>query len=250
MKILNSRIAAIAVFVALLIIGCKSSDKFESRNPAEVFSRAMEFYEREKFIEARNLFEMIKLQFSATEYADNAQFYLGEIAFKRKEYVMAAFSFNQLRRVYPGSEFTKISLFKTGLSFYQLSPKFDRDQDYTRKAISAFQEFQYIYPNDSLYSIAGDYINELRTKLAYREFFTAQLYRKLDSPNSALIYYNTVINEYNDTEFAEESYFGRIEVLLQMERFDEVRSAISVYKRLYPKGKFLSNIKTIENNLR
>lgn len=235
--------------IVIVFNACKSTDKFESRNPEEVFKRGLELFNDEKYLEARTLFETIRLQFSATEWADDAQFYLGEIAFKRREYVMSAFSFNQLRRSYPGSQYAKLALYKTGLSFYELSPKFDRDQDYSKKAIQAFQEFQYIYPGDSLYNIAGKNINELRTKLAQREFFTAELYRKLDSPNSALIYFNYVINNFNDTEFYEPSFLGKAEVLLQMERFDEAKGTIDNYKRLFPNGKFIKTINQLATRL-
>lgn len=228
----------IAGFAMIFIISaCKTGDKFDSRDPEVVFKKAMELYNEEEYLEAQNLFELIRLQFSATQYADDAQFYIGEIATKREEFVMAAYAYNQLRRIYPGSEYAKISLFNTAMSYYSLSPKFDRDQDYTRKAIQSFQEFQYIYPEDSLYNVSGNYITELRNKLAYREFFTAELYRKLDSPNSALVYYNSVINDFNDSEYYEDAFVGKIEVLQEMERFDEARGTIDVYKKLFPNGK-------------
>lgn len=236
--------------LSIVILGaCNSGKGFESRDPEVVFKKGLEYYQKEEFLEARNLFELIKLQYSATEWADDAQYYLGEIAFQRKEYVISAFGFNQLRRAYPGSEYAKLSLYKTALSFNELSPKFDRDQDYTKKAIAAFQEFQYVYPGDSLYEEAGTKINELRTKLSYREFFTAELYRKLDSPNSSLIYYNTVISNYNDTEYYEPSFIGKIEVLLLMERTDEAKGTIEVYRKLFPKGKFLDQVNSLAKSI-
>ncbi len=234
---------------SFILFACKSTDNFDTRDAESVFKKAMEYYENENYLEARNLFEMIKLQYSATEWADDAQYYLGEIAFKRKEYILAAFSYNQLRRSYPGSIYSKISLYKTALSFYELSPKFDRDQEYTKKAIQAFQEYQYIYPDDSLYNEAGNKINELRNKLAYRDFFTAGLYRKLDSPHSALIYYNTVIKNYNDTEYYEPSFLGKIEVLIEMEKYDEAKSTIQAYKKNFTNGKFLKEISELEKKL-
>jgi outer membrane protein assembly factor BamD len=234
---------------SFILFACKSTDNFDTRDAESVFKKAVEYYENENYLEARNLFEMIKLQYSATEWADDAQYYLGEIAFKRKEYILAAFSYNQLRRSYPGSIYSKISLYKTALSFYELSPKFDRDQEYTKKAIQAFQEYQYIYPDDSLYNEAGNKINELRNKLAYRDFFTAGLYRKLDSPHSALIYYNTVIKNYNDTEYYEPSFLGKIEVLIEMEKYDEAKSTIQAYKKNFTNGKFLKEISELEKKL-
>ncbi len=247
MKIIQS-LALIGIILA--ISSCGSGKGFESRNPQEVYDRAVKYYNDEDYLESRNLFEMIKLQYSATEFADDAQFYLGEIAYKRNEFVIAAFSFNQLRKSYPGSEYAKASLYKTGMSFYELSPKFDRDQDYTKKAIASFQEFQYIYPGDSLYEISGQKINELRTKLAYREFFTAELYEKLDSPGSSLIYYNSVISDYSDTEYYEPSYLGKIKVLALMERYDEAKGTIEVYKKLFPNGKLSADVKEISKTIK
>lgn len=234
------------VIIIFALVSCKTTDNIETRDPEIVFKKAVELYEKEEYLEARNLFEMIKLQYSATEWADDAQFYLGEIAFKRKEFILAAFSYNQLRRSYPGSIYAKESLYKTALSFYELSPKFDRDQEYTKKAIQAFQEFQYIYPEDTLSVEATKKIKELRNKLAYRDFFTAGLYRKLDSPHSALIYYNSVIKDYNDTDYYEASFLGKIEVLIEMEKFDEAKSTIQAYKKNFPNGKFSSDIKNLE----
>ncbi|MEJ5244239.1 MAG: outer membrane protein assembly factor BamD [Bacteroidota bacterium] len=236
-------------FLAIILISCKSTDKFESRDPESVFNKAVELFNKEDYLESRNLFEMIKLQYSATEWADDAQYYLGEIAYKRKEYVLAAFNYNQLRRSYPGSVYAKTSLFKTALSFYELSPKFDRDQEYTKKAIQAFQEFQYIYPDDSLSPEASKKISELRNKLAYRDFFTANLYRKLDSPHSALIYYNSVIKDYNDTEYYEPSFLGKVQVLLEMEKIDEAKSIIQLYKKNFPNGKYLKDIAELERTV-
>ncbi len=237
------------ILLATYSFGCKSTDKFESRNPEEIFNKAVEYYNDEKYLEAKNLFELFKYQYSATEWADDALYYLGEIAFQRKEYVIAAFSFNQLRRSYPGSSFAKLSLFKTAMSFNELSPKFDRDQEYTRKAIQAFQEFQYVYPDDSLYAEAGNKINELRSKLALREFSTAELYRKLDSPYSSLIYYNSVINDYNDTEYYEPAFFGKIEVLMLMEKYDEAKGTIEVYRKLFPRGKYISQVNVLATQI-
>jgi len=243
------KLIAYSFFLAIILISCKSTDKFESRDPESVFNKAVELFNKEDYLESRNLFEMIKLQYSATEWADDAQYYLGEIAYKRKEYVLAAFNYNQLRRSYPGSVYAKTSLFKTALSFYELSPKFDRDQEYTKKAIQAFQEFQYIYPDDSLSPEASKKIVELRNKLAYRDYFTANLYRKLDSPHSALIYYNSVIKDYNDTEYYEPSFLGKVQVLLEMEKIDEAKSIIQLYKKNFPNGKYLKDIAELERTV-
>lgn len=233
-------------FLSLLtitaIVSCGSSKPPESGTAEELYASGMELFGREKYLEALNYFEIIKLQYPASLYADDAQYHISEINFRRDEYIMAAFNFSMLRRIYPGSPHVKESLFKNAMCFYHLSPKFDRDQDYTHKAIEVFQEFQYLYPEDSLYAEATSKIIELRDKLAYREYFTGQLYTKMDSPLSAMIYFETVINKYSDTQYFEPAFFGKIEMLVIMKRNEEASSMIEAYRKTFPNGANINNL--------
>lgn len=235
----------ISLATLIIVVSCGSNKPPESGTAEELYSRAMELFGKEKYLDAVSHFEIIKLQYPASLYADDAQFHIAEINYRRKEYIMAAFNFSLLRRIYPGSPHVKEALMKNAMCFYELSPTYDRDQDYTMKAIETFQEFQYLYPEDSLYSEATNKIIELRNKLAYREFFTAQLYTKMDSPLSAMIYYETVINKFSDTAYFEPAFFGKIEMLVWMKRNEEAASMIGAYRKTFPNGPNINNLPTI-----
>lgn len=230
----------IAISIILIgIIGCGTSKPPVQPTVEEVFSEAMNYYNKKDYQEALRLFDVIKLQFSASVYADDAQFYTAEIYYNKGEYIMSAFHYSLLRKNYPFSEYNKTALFKMAMSFYNISPKFDRDQEYTRKAIQAFSEYQTVYPQqDSLYYEASKYIDELREKLAYREFFTAELYRKLYNPKSASIYYDFVIINYDDTKYYEPALFGKAEVLFEMKKYDEAKAVLNLYLNNFPKGRY------------
>jgi outer membrane protein assembly factor BamD len=194
-------------------------------------------------------FDILKLQYPASIYADDAQYYLAEINFKKGEFVLAAYNYNYLRRAYPNSEFYKEAMFKTALSYYELSPTYDRDQEYTFKAIQAFAEFQAFFPQDSLSKIANEKIIELRDKLGHREFFTAELYRKLYSPRASLIYYDAVIEDYPDTKYYELAYVGKIEVLYELFRYDEALGLIKLFRQIFPNSSYLDKIKSLESSM-
>jgi outer membrane protein assembly factor BamD len=239
------------VLAGLIIFSSCNSVK----NPSEftsadmIFAEGVKLFENEDYIEAKKFFDVIKLQYPASQFADDAQYYLSETSFKREEFIIAAYNYSTLRKIYPTSNYAKESLFKTALCYYNLSPPYDRDQEYTKKAISTFLEYHLVYPNDSLKSNIEAYIVEMRNKLAHREYFTAELYRKLGSPLSSLIYYETVISDYDDTEFYEPAYLGKIETLVLVKRVDEAKALIDVYKRKFPKSVHLNELQTIENNL-
>jgi outer membrane protein assembly factor BamD len=209
----------------------------------------MKEYNDENYLEAQQQFDLIKLQYPASQYSDDAQFYLAETNYQRKEYIYAAYNYGTLRRTYPQSQYCKRALFNTGLCFYELAPPYDRDQDYIVKTIQSFSEFQTIYGGDSLNARAGEIIDEMRERLARREYEIAQLYRNLYSPLSSVIYYDIVIDNFPDTKYYELAFVGKIECLVEMKKNEQAASVIQSYKKLFPNGINIDKVKSIENSL-
>jgi outer membrane protein assembly factor BamD len=231
---MNSIKILVSVIILITLTACGATKTPESRTPDQIFQDGVKLFNDEDYLEAKFTLDLIRLQYPASQYADDAQYYLAEISYKKEEFILAAYNYNMLRRVYPGSPYSKECLYKTALSYFGLSPSYDRDQDYTKKAIESFQEFQYLYPDDSLSAESAKKIKELRNKLAHREYFTAELYKKLDSPRSSIIYYDAVINNFNDTEYYELAMAGKIELLIFMKKYDQVQSLINAYKTTFP----------------
>ncbi|HPI20120.1 MAG TPA: outer membrane protein assembly factor BamD [Candidatus Kapabacteria bacterium] len=231
--------------LSLLIISCSSKSRPEMMGVEEYFRIASDYFAKEDWIESQRYFDLIKLQYPASAYADDAQYYLAEINFKRGEFILSAFNYTLLRKNYPSSPYNKEALFKTGLCYYEISPRFDRDQEYTMKAIQTFAEYQTFYAGDSLSFLANKKIQELRDKLAEKEYETAVLYRKLSSPLASSIYFDVVINEYQDTKFYEEAIIGNIEVQIEMKKSIQVLYLVELYRRSFPNGKYLSFIENI-----
>lgn len=238
------KLTSLAILLTILL-SCGTTKDIETENVEVVYEAAKKFFAEEDWLEATKYFEIIKLQFPASQYADDAQYYLAEIHFKKGDYILAAFNYNRLRTTYPNSEYTKEALFKAALSYFELSPPYDRDQEYTRKAIDAFNLYQRLYPNENQYADAGNYINTLRQKLALREYFTAELYRKVNELESALVYYQSVIDDYPDSIYFEPAYYAKIELLAVMKKYDEAIGLIDLYKKLFPESQFIDKANSI-----
>ncbi len=223
--------------MAFIIGACGSSKNLKPSTAEDYFAKAMEYYQDHDWLEANNYFEMLRLQYPASALADDAQFYIAEVHYKRGEYLLASFNYNVLRRSYPSSQYVKNALFNIGLCYYQMSPPFDRDQEYTTKTIQAFSEFQAVYPKDTMATRATKYIVEMRNKLAQRDYYTATIYRKLLNPLAANVYFDMVIDNYTDTEYYEKSFVEKIECLIEMRKTTEALSIIELYPKCFPKGK-------------
>ncbi len=242
-------LALFFIGTAIFLDSCGAAKDKAVRSPEEAYNKAVKLFEEEDYLQAQEQFDVIKLQYPASKYADDAQYYLSEIYFRQKQYIMAAFNFNRIRSLYPNSPYTKEALYKACLCYYNLSPSFDRDQEYTNKAIETMNTFQRIYPQDSLYAEVDTLINEMRNKLAHREYSIAEIYRKLDSPNSSLIYYDSVIENYPDTIYFERAYIGKIEALTIMKRFGEAKGIIELYKKRFPSGEYKDRVEQLKDDI-
>ena len=233
-----------------LVLGlssCSGTYDATNKTPEEIFTRALAEFKGNDLFESQRLLDIIRLQYPTSQYADDAQYYLAEINFKRKEYVLAAYNYNYLRRMFPQSEYAKQAMLKVAMCYVELSPPFDRDQKYTREAIVALTEYRDHYKQDSV--MADSIVRIMRGKLAERDFRVAEQYRVLYAPRASLTYYDAVIDEYSDTEFCEPSMVGKAEVLVQLKRYDEALSVCSLYTRFFPSGKQRSRMESLRASI-
>lgn len=240
------KIIIFSILSVILLVSCKTPDYKSLSTAKDVFETGKKLYKNKDYMEAQSQFEKIKLQFPASIYSDSSQYFLGEIYFARKEYILAAYSYSLLERNYPASLLRKDARFKNALCYYKLSPAYDRDQEYTKKAIDQFNNFKELHPGDSLFFEAQAKVIELTKKLAQKDFATAELYSKIEEPKAAIIYYNSVIENYVDSEYFEPSFVGKIKSQIFMGSFEKARSTIDLYKKRFPEYANRLDIKEFE----
>jgi len=220
--------------VVLGLIACSSSEELTSLTADQRFEHAKTLFDDEGYLEAISEFTVVTLQFPGSAFADDAQFYLGECRFRRGEYLLAAFEYQTLRRNMPASPLVPEAQYKLGLSYYQLSPKSPLDQQYTRKAIEEFQAFVEYHPSNEHVPDAEAKINELNTRLAKKQFETAQLYATMGYIKASLFCYDDVIERYHDTEFAPLALLGKAEVLISRRKYKDAYAEVARFLERYP----------------
>ena len=181
----------------LIIQSCSSSggSDIKTNDPDRAFIIAKRNYDNKDYLDAIDDFSLIKIKFSGTKIIDKAQYYLAMCYYKREEYILAAYEFEYLLKNYPTSKFTVNARYKLAMCYYNMSPDYDLDQTYTDYAILEFQDFLELFPNYKLDPKAESKIVELRNKLAYKEYRSAELYYKLDNYKAALMYYDNILKE-------------------------------------------------------
>ncbi len=186
----------------LLFTNCAANkpDTYEDYNI--YYKEAKENFDKEKWLKAIDDFRLYILNKPGGELADDAQFYIGECYYNREEYLLAIAEYNQLVERYKYSDLLVDGYFKIAMAYYELSPKYQRDQTNTEKALRQLQEFIDAFPNTQKAKLAQDKIDELRNKLGRKLYESGKIYRKMGYWNAALLYQNDMLNQYYDSEYA------------------------------------------------
>lgn len=239
----RSILICISLLLLVLIIGCGKKIKKETLGADEYFEFAKKEFDDGKYIKAITDFTIIVLKFSGDPVIDDAQYYLAESHFKQDEYLIAVSEYQKLINDYPESQYVSLAQFKKGLAYYKLSSRAELDQEFTIKAIKEFQSFLEEYPDHELEENAEKYIQELRFKLAKKKMIAATTYRKMSVFDSAIIYYDIILEEYYDSPQAVDALFYKAECLYKIKKYTEARVTFSAFIEKYPKNKFTQKAK-------
>lgn len=240
----------------LFFASCRSSDLIRPGDTLEVaFEKAMSQYEDENYSEAASAFETVISIGRGTDIGQEAQFYLAESYFNANRFLLAASEYERYSQFHPNSERRELADFKKSLSYYELSPRYKLDQTYTEQAIENFRLFLSRFPNSEYADEAGEYISELRSKLARKSYTAGEFYKRTNRYNAAAVYYDIVIDNYPETKWAEQSLVDQMEAYIlyaensvpnrQAERFEKALDSYETYLQLFPRGDNRSRIEDL-----
>lgn len=239
----NSWIFATGLFFATMAASCGGYNVKPNLAPEERFDLAKRMFNNKDYLEAKTQFKILTLNNPGANFVDEAQFYLAESHFNMKEYILAADEYSRLTRLYPQSSFVDDAQFKVGVCYYRLSPKPSLDQTYTFKAIEQFQQFLEEFPASNLVPEADKMLQTCRTKLAQKEYKAGELYRKLKYWEAALVYFDSVLNTYYDTKFADDALYWKGVALVGLDRYNEAYQTFKGLVTKFPKSKYRSKAK-------
>lgn len=215
----------------------------------EHLAYAMEMYEDGDYQFSTQEFQSIILQFPGNTVNDDAQYYLAMSYFYNDQFLLAAYEFSKLIRDIKGSEYVSKSQFMLAESYFQLSPPYQLEQSYTKKAMAEFQAFIDYFPIDTKVEEAERKIHELNLKLAKKLYSSAVIYEKMEYYNASLEYYTKVYEIYHDTDYAPLSMHRKITILLEKERFALAVENMKLFLNKYPDSEFTAEIQNLYDEM-
>lgn len=250
------------IFIVLLT-GCKS--EFEqvrtSGEPERIYEKAMEYYELEDYSKAISLMEIILSSYRGTTKGEDLYFKYAQANYNQGLYISAANLYETFSTSFPTSQKREEADFMAAYSYYLLSPNYRLDQDYTLKAIDAFQLFVNTFPNSDRVDESNTLIDDLRKKLEKKRLEEARLYANLQQYEAAVQVMENLLKDFPETQNAEEIRHLIVQAQYnlaansvyekQKERFTKTNEMAEAFISRYPNSIYLKEVEkylTVSSN--
>jgi tol-pal system protein YbgF len=117
----------------------------------ELYSQAYADYARGNFDLAIQEYQEYLRNYATTEFADNAQYWIGECLYSKQKYPEAIEAWNELFRAYPSSDKLPDARFKKGMALEKLGRR--------REALAEYRQVVDRYPNSEAGRKARERLN-------------------------------------------------------------------------------------------
>lgn len=235
------RIAS-ATFVfasALLLSACAGSSRVAYDGPEDAYRRGLELLEAGKPEQAIPYLQGA-FDFGRThEWAADAQLALARAYRANREYLLAANEYTRFTQIYRNDPRVPQASFDLAMTYYDRAPEYRLDQSDTEAAIAQFELYLTRYPDGALSEEAAGRIVELRNRLALKRFDAGLQYEQRGLHEAAGITFESVFDEYFDTEWADDALVGAIraytryaEQSVQTRKAERLERAVMNYDRL------------------
>ncbi len=182
-------------------------------------TKALEKFERERYNDVKTILADVKYNCSGHPAMDTALYYLGMAYLKSGVYMDARIEFERLIQDFPFSKFQEEAYFRLGYATFLESNPPQKDQTKTKEAIREFAEFIEEFPQSQYADTAAYYMNEAREKLAEKMLMNAKFYEKIERYESAVVYYQYLLENYPGSAFASEAQIRLAEALVKGNRY-------------------------------
>ena len=239
--------------VLCFLVGIVSCSKFskiqKSKDTTYKLQKADEFYAKKKYRNAQILYEELFPSVKGTDKFEDLYYKWAYCFYYEKQYKDAENLFKGFLEVFPNSPRAEEVDYIRAYCYFKQSPKIELEQVNTLKSMNMMQTFINTHPGSSRIKDATAIIDEGRAKLELKEARAAQLYYDLSQFRSSGLAYNSLLNNYPESNKADQyklmvvkSFykFARLSVPeKQIERFEKVTTEYLDFADRFPESTLL-----------
>lgn len=203
----NTKFFWCAAALALAAVSCKSQyDVLMSSNDVDAkYEAAFAYFNQKKYQKAAALFESMSVLTDGTERDDTVQYYWGVSNYRYKDYVTAEANFNKFITTYPRSPFAEEARFLRLDCLYRSTYRYELDQNPTRIAINAINEYVKDYGEANTHSDeCSAMLSDLYERLDHKAYEAARLYYNMEDYKAARVAFRNTLKDNSDNLYRED----------------------------------------------
>ena len=239
--------------ISVILASCNGINKVMKSNDPEYKLRVAEkYYTKKKWNYAYDLFEDVVPYFKGMKQFEDIYYKMAYCTYYMDDYLNAENFFKTYLELFPNSARAEEADYMRAYCYYKQSPKPELDQTNTLKTIGMMQTFINTHPGSERNKLANDIIDICRAKLEIKDHKSAQLYFDLGQFRAAGVAYAEVLNNYPESEKADEykfmvikSYFRYAEMSVEdkkVERFEKVIEECNDFTDRFPDSKLSKDV--------
>jgi outer membrane protein assembly factor BamD len=252
-------------FLLLFLVSCGPFSKLEkSTNWEELYSGANKYYQEGEYGKAIILYEKVLPVIKGSEKAEMAEYNFANCHFKTKRYIEAAGYFSTFFRTYNRSPLAEEALFMNAYCLYLDAPDYNLDQQSSREAVGAIQQFVTRFPESASYERAMEMLNDLEARFEAKAYSESMMYYRLkdglfpgDFFRACIINFQNFAKDYPESKHNEELAYKLVEVAYgyaknsafdkKEDRLNEAVKFAGTFYRKYPQSQYIGRVQDFEN---
>uniref|UniRef100_UPI004047CAC3 outer membrane protein assembly factor BamD n=1 Tax=Algoriphagus sp. TaxID=1872435 RepID=UPI004047CAC3 len=252
------------ILALVLFISCGPFAKLEkSTNWEELYNGANKYYQEGEYNKAIILYEKVLPVIKGSEKAEMAEYNYANCHFKTKRFIESAGYFNTFYKTYNRSAMAEEALFMNAYSLYLDAPDYNLDQQSSKEAVNAIQQFVSRFPASASYERAMEMLKDLESRFEEKAYSEAEMYYRLkeglfpgDFFRACIINFQNFAKDYPESKRNEELAYRLVEVGYayaknsafdkKEERLTDALKFVTTFYRKYPTSGYLGDVKKFE----
>jgi outer membrane protein assembly factor BamD len=227
---------AILIIFVLFFVSCSKKAVRPVDNPGSLYVDGVELIKKKKYDDAIANFAKIRENFPFDPIAVVAQVKQGDAYFAKKEYQLAANTYEDFFNSYPDDENAAYAMKRAGECYEKQSPTLDRDQAITVKAVERFTFLKNRYPSSPYAQDADSHIRDLNRKLGARELYVGEFYYKSGSYNASILRLEYFLRSYPEADQRDKALHYLAEDYKELSRPDKEQYYLDMLRKEFPKS--------------
>ena len=199
---------ALAILLLLPLAGCGTPDPYVGMTEQELYLLARGRYEAQEWKESIQALDRFLVSFGASDLAPDVRLLLAHSHFANKDYLTSRSEYQRFLDRHPSHPEAPVAALGMCRSLAALAPVPARDQAYTLDAQAICRNVVLDYAGTPESAEAAELANGMRLQLAEKEYLNADFYMRRGLYDSAIKYYEFVVQLYTETVWARRALLG------------------------------------------